>query len=181
MQLREPPFKFGVLGAGWLRWFQKCHPKVSLWGVGFGKSKRFISISYCYFLWQLRAYARSGLWARLHMELWWIGCTGQSKWWEKGFLWEIKPNGMVEEASPWIIEHGECRSCQPWQGLRQPSHSIDSVSQNFLLAMPQPLPSFIGSLTLFGPIGRLAPCLASCHSSSAPSLPTSWPPIPQSW
>jgi hypothetical protein len=30
MQLREIPFKDGVPGAGWLHWFQKHHPEVSL-------------------------------------------------------------------------------------------------------------------------------------------------------
>jgi hypothetical protein len=29
-QLQETPFKNGILGAGWLRWFRKRHPKILL-------------------------------------------------------------------------------------------------------------------------------------------------------
>jgi hypothetical protein len=29
-QLRETPFKDGIPGAGWLRWFQKRHPEIFL-------------------------------------------------------------------------------------------------------------------------------------------------------
>jgi hypothetical protein len=42
IQLRETPFKDGIPGTSWLRWFRKRHPKISLrmsQGLDFGRAR----------------------------------------------------------------------------------------------------------------------------------------------